>query len=96
KILIDHTKQTNSNFILSPSSLCLPPPTSIPPPPPLLIQSSLNESKDNDSLTNDITDDGNISDSSMSGNHEIIADEGPAPLTCERGEDNNDDCNKFE
>ncbi|CAF0776010.1 unnamed protein product [Rotaria sp. Silwood1] len=69
---------------VTPSSLCLPPPTSIPPPPPLLIQSSLNESKDNDSLTNDITDDGNISDSSMSGNHEIIADEGPAPLTCER------------
>ncbi|CAF0726477.1 unnamed protein product [Rotaria sordida] len=69
---------------VTPSSLNLPSTTSAPPPPPLLIPSSLNESKDNDSLTTDMTDDGNISDSSMSGNHEISSDSGPAPLTCER------------
>ncbi|CAM4989877.1 unnamed protein product, partial [Rotaria socialis] len=38
-----------------------------------------------DSLTTDITDDGNISDSSMNGNHEINNDDGPPPLACERG-----------
>lgn len=54
-------------------------------PPPLLIPSSLNDSKDNDLLTTDISDDGNISDSSTSGNHEINNDDGPTPLTCEKG-----------
>ncbi|CAF3675846.1 unnamed protein product [Adineta steineri] len=61
---------------VTPSSLCLP--------PPLLIPSSLNESKDNDLLTTDINDDGNTSDSSTNGNNEIICDEGPMPLPCER------------
>lgn len=60
-------------------------PSSLNLPPPLLIPSSLNDSKDNDLLTADINDDGNISDSSVNGNQEVIADDGPTPLTCERG-----------
>jgi hypothetical protein len=30
-------------------------------------------------------DDGNTSDSSINGNNENICDDGPAPLTCDRG-----------
>jgi hypothetical protein len=70
---------------VTPSSLGL-----IPPPPPLHIPSSLNESKDNDLLntTTDINDDGSASDSSISGNNELIRDDGPIPLTCDRGSNN--------
>ncbi len=80
---LNHTPKSNSIHptILSgdvtPSSLNLP--------PPLLIPSSLNESKDNDLLTTDISDDGNISDNSTNGNNEIICDDGPTPLQCDRG-----------
>jgi hypothetical protein len=63
---------------VTPSSLNLPPPLLIP-------SSSLNESKDNDLSTTDIMDDGNTSDSSINGNNENICDDGPAPLTCDRG-----------
>lgn len=56
------------------------------PPTSLIIPSTLNESKDNDLLTTtDINDDGNTSDSSTNDNHEIICDDGPVPLTCEKG-----------
>lgn len=60
-----------------------------PPPPPLLIpSSSLNQSKDIDLSTTDIPDDGNMSDSSATGSTEIICDDGPPPVTCDRGETN--------
>lgn len=55
------------------------------PPPPLLIPSTLNESKDNDSLTADINEDGNVSDSSTNTNQDIICDDGPAPLISDKG-----------
>jgi hypothetical protein len=59
----------------------------LPPPPPLLIPSTLNDTRDNDLLTTtDINDDGNTSDSSANGNHEWSGDDGPVPLTCDRGE----------
>lgn len=52
-----------------------------------MIPSALNESKDNDLLTTaDINDDGNTSDSSASAQHEVICDDGPVPLACERGQ----------
>lgn len=64
---------------VTPSSLAVP-------PPPLIIPSTINDSKDNDLLltTTDINEDGNTSDSSTNGTQELIQDDGPTPLTCER------------
>jgi hypothetical protein len=89
-----HRSQSHSNSLNhTPKSTLIHPtilsgdvtPSSLSLPPPLLIPSSLNESKDNDLLTTDITEDGNISDSSINGNNELVCDDGPVPSTCERG-----------
>ncbi len=96
-ILIDHTKQNNINLLLSsPSSAfsrtskkSLIPKhfdeydSSLKSNPSILSGDVIPiiSSKDND-LSND---DENISDNSINGNQELICDEGPTPLTCDRG-----------
>jgi arginine-glutamic acid dipeptide repeat-containing protein len=95
-ILLDHTKQNSTNLLLSSPSSAFSRTSkkSLIPKNFDEYDSSLKHStilsgditpvissKDND-LSND---DGNISDSSTNGNQELICDEGPPPLTCDRG-----------
>ena len=61
-------------------------PSSLNIPSPHLVSSSLNESKDKNLLTTDITDDGNTSDSSINDNHESSDDRETPPLKCEKGQ----------
>ncbi len=90
KILIDHTKQNNTNLLYSPSSaFSRTPKKSLIPKNFEEYDSSIItgdiipiiSSKDNDLST----DDGDISDSSTNTNQEFSCDEGPTPITCDRG-----------
>jgi arginine-glutamic acid dipeptide repeat-containing protein len=102
KILIDHTKQNNTNLLLSSPSSAFSRTSKkflIPknfdeydssfksnPIHPTILSGDVTpiiSSKDND-LSND---DGNISDSSTNPNQEFICDDGPTPLTCDKGKD---------
>lgn len=56
----------------------------------LTIPSGSNEGKDTDLQTStDINDDGNISDNSANDSHDIVADDGPVPVACDRGKKKN-------
>ena len=95
KILNDHTKQNNPNLLLSSPSSAFSRTSK-----KSLIPKNFDEydSANQNTLTGDVisisssrdndlsNDEGNTSDSSINGHQEIIADRGPTPLTCDRGE----------
>jgi arginine-glutamic acid dipeptide repeat-containing protein len=101
KILNDHTKQNNPNLLLSSPSSAFSRTSKKSLIPKIFDEydslskhntihstmlsgdvTPIMSSKDNNDLSND---DGNTSDSSTNANQELICDEGPTPITCDRG-----------